>query len=99
MVVNQSCGIGYTIFDATLFSHRLNFVKCLLTFCEFFSAQLLNVGEIQLPKPSSLQTSGDCTVVRAAGAVSKTLSASSMVNACDGSSLGRPAALPTMENR
>ena len=38
----------------------------------------------------ALHRSGDCTVVRGAGAVSRTFSASSSVNACDAGSFGRP---------
>src|SRR5207237_747424 len=44
---------------------------------------------------SSRQRSGDCTVVRAAGADSSTRNASSSVSACDSTSKGRPALLPS----
>src|SRR5579862_524086 len=43
----------------------------------------------------SLQRSGDCTVVRGAGAASRTRSARSSVSACDAGSCGRPQGLPS----
>ena len=44
---------------------------------------------------SSLQRSGDCTVVRGPIADSRTFNASSIVKACDLTSLGFPAAFPS----
>ena len=43
----------------------------------------------------ALQASGDCTVVRAAGADSSTSRARASVAACDSASFGRPAGLPS----
>jgi len=63
--------------------------------------ETIDVAVVEFPIGLALHFNGDCTVVRGAGAASRTLRARSSVKACDAGSFGRPAPLPSgkSENR
>ena len=74
--------------------HHLELLSARSAICSGESFDEIVVVLLPARRPS-LHRSGDCTVVRAAGALSRTRSASSSVWRCDATSNGRPAELPS----
>src|SRR5260221_4228944 len=87
----ETCALPISLEYDFLFSSRRRHTRSLCDWSSDVCSSDLSSFQSGLP----LQSSGDCTVVRGAGADSSTRNASSSVKVCESGSLGRPAGLPS----